>query len=745
MRKFLNLGKKGTSTKDNDTSSAIPYDEIMDRVKQDQEENQQLQQQQHEPLSTGDDFILASLVESGFITGSIKTVYERGKEDTFYESLDNFLDKQKTEIETICSSNYEEFLKSVSQLKSVRSDGKILKKKIIGLDEEVQKAGKEALECGKQLVLYRNIAENIHSALQVVDLCKHVSTLATKVHQQIQEEKYFSALKTLEHLEKSIRTVHKFNFARFIEKQIPIFKRKIKQNVERDFNQWLVNVRNKSRDIGKSMIEMQFSLMTTNGVKYDDFVKTNNFNFTFPNIDIINDSLTVFDILEKYQVELTPVYTCKHIYESMDSYEQFKGYYKRNRTIQLNHEINHAPLLEQKKSDKDTSIYPATVQEWLERIIGFFTVESVTLRTTSSLLSNIELNSMWEQSLQKILTSIDEHLAIRMNNPKEYLNMKKCVLIFSLTASEQLGLHTSLLIDLLAHYRSAFSNSIEFKSISNIEDSDCKQPFTCPRTDSAEYKDLKKYGLMQNPNNYIAFSEIVLTLATEVESFILDYEVYCDRIVSYTTSIKQLKSGIMKLFEHAVKCLDKELNSSTGTGIARYVQVVINYQAISDYIIPYFEDFYGKRVKQQSTSSTTSSSKNAAVSTSESSTITYFKQVSMQVQQSKERGENSILRELTSKCSKLLSFCQNFSFAPEYQGNGVIGTITDNFKTLGNNLGINQQDPKQQMYNEPHQFVFDMIEYLDNAHRTLQYLKQEKKDQIMFSACDSIARYLQNN
>ncbi|KAG2383087.1 hypothetical protein C9374_004424 [Naegleria lovaniensis] len=724
-------------------------------------------------INSGDDFILASLVESGFITGSIKTVYERGKEDSFYDSLDVFLEKQKSEIEHICSENYEEFLKSVSQLKSVRSDGKTLKKKIISLNEDVQKAGREALECGKQLVMYHNIADNIQSAVQMVDLCKHVSTLASKVYTQIQEQKYFSALKTLDNLEKSVRTVHLFSFAQYLEKQIPIFRKKIKQNVERDFNQWLVNVKNKSQEIGRSMIEKQFKLMANNvNVKYNEFVASNEFNFTFPNVDIINDSVTVFDVLTQHKVELTPVYTCKHIYESMDSYEQFKGYYKRNRAIQLNHEITHPPQLElDKKSSKDTSIYPASIQEWLERIIGFFTVESVTLKTTSSLLSNIELNAMWEQSLQQIITTIDEHLAIRMNNPKEYLNMKKMVLIFSMTASEQLALHTSLLIDLLAHYRIAFSRSIEYTAIENIEKSDCKKQFTCVKQtpESVEQKNLKKFNLMNSSNlngNTLTFpfSEIVLVTCVEIENFILDYEVYCDRIVSYTTSIKQMKNGVCKLFECALKCLDQELHSSSSSGVERYVQAVLNYQYMIDAALPYFEDLYSKRCGKQSTTTSalpssgnasqpkTASSSSTTTTGTTTSSITYFKDLLIRMQQCKDRGEDLILKEVLGKCNKQLSQASTFVFAPEYQAEGVItatfGMVTDNLKTLGNNLLLNnnqsQIDPKQEMYNEPHPFIMDLIKSLSVFYKSIQHLKQEKTEQIMFSACDTIARYLKD-
>ncbi|KAL9641788.1 hypothetical protein ABK040_010476 [Willaertia magna] len=783
-------------------------------------------------MTTGDDFILASLVESGFITGSIKTVYERGKQESFYQNLENFLEKQKIQIETICSTNYEEFLKSVSQLKHVRNDAKLLKQKIISLNQQVQEAGEEALKCGKILLTYHYIQQNIYNALQLMENCKQVTNLTIKIHLLINDKKYFSALKTIDYLEKNLRILSKFPFILFLEKQIPIFKKKIKNDVERDFNQWLVNVRNKSQLIGKEMIKKQFNLMKrfNNLITLDKFINysaselldfyynsntstnkennkldnneiSNDLLLGNPTIDRIDNSITIFDILENLNVELTPVYTCKHIYETMDSFEQFKGYYKRNRNIQLNHEMNHTPPIDnntlisnfntlatssgstainsgtttttdnnsnnRKSILIDSTIYPTTVEEWLERIIGFFTVEHITLLTTSSLLSNIELNSMWENSLQKIITIIDEHLAIRMNQPKEYLKLKKIVLLFSLTISEQLELHTSLLIDLLAHYRTAFASAIESTAINNVENSDCRISMgSLNQLDNLKVKQLRKFNLLNNNssinsnNNEIVFSITILTCCIEMERFILDYEMYCDRIVSYTTSIKQLKEGMIKIFESVIRCFDKELHSSTGTGISRYVQIVINYQYMIDCVIPYFEEMYSKRVKSNQLVDKLSPSNNNSVMTSnkeekkEEEEIKYFKQIEIIMGQCRDRGEDMILKEVLNKCNKAISLSTTVSWTPDYQSTGVLGNIIniDNIKSnitnitnnITNNNNLQNNNSQIQAMNEPHSFIIDLINYLENINLNIQFIRQEKKEQILFSACDLIARSLQD-
>lgn len=60
-------------------------------------------------------------------------------------SLEKFVEKQKEEIQKLCSDHYEEFLQSVSRLKTVREEAQILREKILTLNEDIQNAGLQAL------------------------------------------------------------------------------------------------------------------------------------------------------------------------------------------------------------------------------------------------------------------------------------------------------------------------------------------------------------------------------------------------------------------------------------------------------------------------------------------------------------------------------------------------------------------------------------------------------------------------
>jgi hypothetical protein len=84
----------------------------------------------------------------------------------------------------------------------------------------------------------------------VVEKCQHIASLATKTNKQFEEEKYFPALTTLDELEENLKNINRYEFTTYFEQYINIMKDKIKKNVVRKFNDWLVRM----KDIHNSRI-----------------------------------------------------------------------------------------------------------------------------------------------------------------------------------------------------------------------------------------------------------------------------------------------------------------------------------------------------------------------------------------------------------------------------------------------------------------------------------------------------------
>jgi len=699
------------------------------------QQQQQLQQQPHARHNSnssnlllgigGDDFILASLVESGFITGTIKTVFERGKQESFHSNLDRFIDRQKTEIQHLCNENYEEFLKSVSQLKSVRSDANILRSKIVELDQKVQEAGKSALESGKKLLMLRTVGENIEGAMELMETCRYVSSLAAKSNRQIQDGKFYGALVTLDELEKLIRSVHEFEFAQFMERLIPKFKLRIKSSVEKSFNVWLSHAKNHSQNIGQRMMSHFDRLReepSTTEMTMDNDKLIQKYMLNEPTIHIQ-------DVFDDFSFELTPVYTCKHIFETM-KLDTFKGYYKRNREIQLDYELGSA------SSDaKDCS----TLKEWLEKMVGFFTIEDAVLHTTSELLSNVEINAMWEKARLTVISRVDILFAQYsdytgdVSNLNTFLELKHIITMFCYTMSKGPLRHdVSPILEIVAKNRSIFHKDLMIPhSYKLIEERITKNEEYTPivfssGTDSDDYKQCMKYGLIPKPDDKssnavylrgqpkasnarptVPFSKTVLIICMILDKFIANYNLYCQHVLSKSSYYSDLKSGIYdllefihqsieKLFRSYLNMSDIKSDSSDLRRAAQYAQVVVNVQYIMEYVLPYFAVLIGGKM--------------------DSLLIHY--------QQSKERGEDLILKAVLAKVGSILDQCHtSVDWAP--------------FMATSSNDGTSASLSVEQVIE--HQFVLDIVQYLQSTTMVMQYIAKEKREYIMFKAFDSIA------
>jgi hypothetical protein len=673
---------------------------------------------------TGEDFILASLVESGFITGSIKTVFERGKQDSFQKNLDQFIERQKSEIQHLCNENYEEFLNSVSQLKVVRKDANNMKMKIIELDRKVQEAGKAALESGKKLLTYRTIGENVESAMELVDVCRYVASLSAKAHRQIQEKKFYGTLVTLDELERSIRRVHGFQFAHFLEKMIPKFKLRIKTVVESEFNTWLSNSRNESQKIGMKMMSY-FQYLKEEAADADMSTDSDKMMQKF---QFNEHTIHIQDIFDEISFDLTPVYTCKHIFETMQLFT-FKAYYKRNREIQLDYEIG-SPSLETDNIEK--------MKQWLEKIVGFFTIEDAMLHSTSELLSNVELNAMWEKARIAVVSRVNILLANYsdyngdVQNLNSFLEVKQLITIFCYTVSKGPLRHdASPLLEALVNSRKIYHHNLLVPhSCKLLEDKIIKNeefvPLTMNSTESDEYKQCVKFGLVpndkkqggvfvrgaskQNSNNPIVvpFSRTVLVIFMILDKFVSSYNQYCRHIISKASYLIDLKNALCDMLEFINQSIEKlfrsymnsEKNSDDMIRMSQYAQIVVNIQYIIDCTLKYFAPLIGSRM--------------------EGFVIRY--------QQSRERGDDMILKIIMGKLASIVNTSiSTVDWAPIVDSNASSQVLlsADNITE--------------------HQFVVQIIQFLQNANQLLQNIGKDKREYIMFKAFDHVVLLFNEN
>jgi hypothetical protein len=571
-------------------------------------------------------------------------------------------------------------------------------------------------------------------------MCRYVSSLSAKANQQINEQKYYPALITLDELEKSIRNVHRFEFAQFLERHIPKFKTKIRQCVERDFNDWLVEAKTKSEKIGNLMLEWN-----EQQEREPNPLRLNQQYQQYVIDPKTKKTASVFEIVE---LKFAPVYTCKHIFETMYMYEQFKGVnYKRNREIQLRHELDHFPS-PSLSSHGDLS----SLRNWLEKLLGFFAVENAILHSTSSLLSNVEINSLWERSRLEILTVISMYFN-KERSYKVFLEIKQLVANFCFTVARQLNLDVAPIIEILVTQREEFYKiltndaqercGIQIYKLETYEPYDVTKAYqthylpddTAPTSGSLSpqtvnvqerISELEQFDLsdtqmhLQKKNKnekVLPFSWTLIVCARSTYRFVNEYLAYREHIISPSSYCDELKSGIVELLTFANVCMGTVFESSKPQLqgeediLKEWSQWVVNLQYMYDRIVPYFDRLYRTRVIHEQVPENDKS-------------VVYLTALKNQVHATLQRGETAILKVITNKCTTILEKSKANNWAP-----------------VPVNTGVN--DKKITSPTEAHDFMIELVSYLKRVDEKVKYISYDTRENtIFFQTFQFIAQYL---
>ena len=125
----------------------------------------------------------------------IKQIHATRQQDAFLRTLKGLEESKESEIQTICSDNYQDFVSSVSTLLKVRSSTDSLRTRITSLDDSVNQAGKALAEKKKALLRAKTTATNLDEAIETLQACLRLLDLVNRIGELIKQQKYYSALR----------------------------------------------------------------------------------------------------------------------------------------------------------------------------------------------------------------------------------------------------------------------------------------------------------------------------------------------------------------------------------------------------------------------------------------------------------------------------------------------------------------------------------------------------------------------
>jgi len=150
----------------------------------------------------------------------------------------------------------QDFVSAVDKLLKVRSGTVSLKHRIGELNEDVQAGGQSLGSKKRQLLETQRVGQNVDEAIETLQACLRVLDISNRVDSLIESKKYYTALRSLEELESiHLKPILHHEFARLMLESIPQMRDQVKNNVTKEMKEWLYEVREKSRTVGKLALD----------------------------------------------------------------------------------------------------------------------------------------------------------------------------------------------------------------------------------------------------------------------------------------------------------------------------------------------------------------------------------------------------------------------------------------------------------------------------------------------------------
>ena len=576
-----------------------------------------------------------------------RAIYDGDEHQKFMEKLEARIKNHDKDIERMCNCHYQGFVDCIHELLQVRPQAQHLKQEVIETNNELQKSSESLLRKAEELIKYRRVVSNTSQAIDHLQQCLPVLDMYAKLESQMEEKRYYPALKTLEQLEHTfLPRISKYRFAQSMCSKIPEIREQIKTASMTDLKDFLENIRQLSVKIGeiamRAVAHQQnvepFVLNTTvnpisatngvsnttynsnNGVKHNPKPRKrrappppNPFGDSADDTESANTESDTANTTSEEElsatdlVDFSPVYRCLHIFGCLGAREQFETYYRQQRQQQAKLALQ-SPIHMNETIDSYIKYFCG--------VVGFFVIEDHIQNTSTGLVTKAYLFEVWENALQTIIASIRTH-STYCTDADLMLKLKRLIMLFSYTL-QSYGYNISMLLNLLVEMRNQY-NDILMKQwvqvFKTIFDADNYHPIQV--NNQTEYNDIiidfpyyesEVVSIQSNgefPKKF-PFSSFVPKIYREVKQYILSCLKFSEDLNLSQTEIEDMvrKSTNLLLTRTLSECLFS-LIKKPNLGLLQLIQITINTNYLEDSSI-YLEDFISKTINQSSLVSVTS-------------------------------------------------------------------------------------------------------------------------------------------
>ncbi|KAL1544958.1 Exocyst complex component S15B [Salvia divinorum] len=203
-----------------------------------------------------DQLLLSAAICNGEDLASfVRKVFASGKPETLLLHLKRFSKSKESEIEDVCRAHYQDFITAVDDLRSLLSDVDSLKSSLSNSNSQLQNVAAPLLTSLDSYVEARNKCGNITLAINSLNTCVRLMELCSRANFHLAENNFYLALRCLDSIETDFQDqVPSTTLKRMLEKQIPSIRAHIERQVNKEFGDWLVEIRTVSRNLGQLAI-----------------------------------------------------------------------------------------------------------------------------------------------------------------------------------------------------------------------------------------------------------------------------------------------------------------------------------------------------------------------------------------------------------------------------------------------------------------------------------------------------------
>jgi hypothetical protein len=430
---------------------------------------------------------LAQATEPDATVTALRTALERGWADEVQSALKDFESRKKAEIQRVCHRHYSEFFDSVEELMKMRKDLRDLESSMSSLNEGVQGSGRATLAIAKALQQQQHAKSNIAVASSIVKRANDVVGLIMNAFVLIHDEKYYSALNTMDAIQSRLSSLGRIQFASQLRDWMPSLTDMINRATKEEMSQWLVDIRDASYKIGQAamrrysrvhassvavaapqqnaapssapatatfsvrfLLRLEEALGCSLGLQEDEILEFVPLFLRMDDTSSMEDDDSILDQMGSF---LHPVHRALHIFDRLNLMEDFHSWYLDYRRPMAELRSMITRDLDLLNADGFLTYLPTLASG----VSGFFIVEHALLQKVdhkAGILSQAQLDESWTNCVASLRALIEQHVS-SLSRPGHFHQVKETLLAMT-QLGRDLDLDTRSLMDMLRQLKEPY-------------------------------------------------------------------------------------------------------------------------------------------------------------------------------------------------------------------------------------------------------------------------------------------------